>query len=891
MDIAPGEGAAQLCHAMTPTADSPLVVHVVSHTHWDREWYLSAARFRQKLVALIDALLDDRDDDAPFLLDGQTIVLEDYLAVRPERRELLAARLRDGSLEAGPWYVLADELIPSGESLVRNLLAGRATLRALGAEAPAVLYSPDSFGHPAMLPAIAAGFGIPVIVLWRGYGGQHHPYGDVARWRAPDGSSALLYHLSPDGYELGASLPVDPQQSRERWKSLRAVLAPRATLGVALLPNGADHHARQPDRQRAVASLAAAGAPDEIGLSSLEAFGRAIVAAADTTRVPDVTGELRDSYGYTWALQGTLASRSALKRRAVLAERDLLRDSEPWVALARFIRGVDRGPLMRSAWKPLLQCHPHDTLCGCSIDAVAQAMAARLGEAEAQADGLRDDAIFDIVGHDVVAAREAPEQWKPSVVVRNPSAHPRSGIAQVELLVTRRHVRVGPGSSAAVAGDTSEATNVMLGSGEIPMQLLGASERHDRIESPQNYPWDDIVHSVRVAIWVPTIGGYGTRWIPLREDDALARTMPFVEVRSGDHWMENGELRVDVDAQGTVRLATRDGTRVISSLIELEGLADMGDLYTPSPGGDPFPVKFREASIGQEGPLFATLVTIWHVGEGDEIPLVIVLGLDAGSSFLRVHVRGDNAREDCRVRLRVNTDVAQPRIFADATFGPVRRYPITAPAGSKETAPRTAPLARYVTLAARNRGATIYSDGLGEYEASDDGVVALTLFRAVGELSRNDIPERPGHAGWPESTPDAQQIGMFDARFAVLLHGPRDDATIDAIERTADDVLFPLSGNTIRSTLELPEAADGVSLEGIGLSLSAIKTSEDGEWLVLRCVNLTDSAVVGDWVLGADVSEARTSRLDELPGAPIPVTGRRVPILAGPRAIVTILVR
>jgi mannosylglycerate hydrolase len=891
MDIAPGEGAAQLCHAMTPTADSPLVVHVVSHTHWDREWYLSAARFRQKLVALIDALLDDRDDDAPFLLDGQTIVLEDYLAVRPERRELLAARLRDGSLEAGPWYVLADELIPSGESLVRNLLAGRATLRALGAEAPAVLYSPDSFGHPAMLPAIAAGFGIPVIVLWRGYGGQHHPYGDVARWRAPDGSSALLYHLSPDGYELGASLPVDPQQSRERWKSLRAVLAPRATLGVALLPNGADHHARQPDRQRAVASLAAAGAPDEIGLSSLEAFGRAIVAAADTTRVPDVTGELRDSYGYTWALQGTLASRSALKRRAVLAERDLLRDSEPWVALARFIRGVDRGPLMRSAWKPLLQCHPHDTLCGCSIDAVAQAMAARLGEAEAQADGLRDDAIFDIVGHDVVAAREAPEQWKPSVVVRNPSTHPRSGIAQVELLVTRRHVRVGPGSSAAVAGDTSEATNVMLGSGEIPMQLLGASERHDRIESPQNYPWDDIVHSVRVAIWVPTIGGYGTRWIPLREDDPLARTMPFVEVRSGDHWMENGELRVDVDAQGTVRLATRDGTRVISSLIELEGLADMGDLYTPSPGGDPFPVKFREASIGQEGPLFATLVTIWHVGEGDEIPLVIVLGLDAGSSFLRVHVRGDNAREDCRVRLRVNTDVAQPRIFADATFGPVRRYPITAPAGSKETAPRTAPLARYVTLAARNRGATIYSDGLGEYEASDDGVVALTLFRAVGELSRNDIPERPGHAGWPESTPDAQQIGMFDARFAVLLHGPRDDATIDAIERTADDVLFPLSGNTIRSTLELPEAADGASLEGIGLALSAIKTSEDGEWLVLRCVNLTDRAVVGDWVLGADVSEARTSRLDELPGAPIPVTGRRVPILAGPRAIVTILVR
>lgn len=889
-DIAPNEGAAQFCHAMTPTANSPLVVHVVSHTHWDREWYLPAGRFRQRLVALIDALLDDREDDAPFLLDGQTIVLEDYLEVRPERRELVAARLRDGSIEAGPWYVLADELIPSGESLVRNLFAGRATLRALGATAPAVLYSPDAFGHPAMLPAIAAGFGIQVIVLWRGYGGQHHPHGDVARWRAPDGSSALLYHLSPDGYELGASLPVDEREARDRWKSLRSVLAPRATVGVVLLPNGADHHARQPNRRRAVASLAAAGAPDQIGLSSLEGFGRALVAAAETTRVPEVTGELRDSYGYTWTLQGTLASRSALKRRAVLTERDLLRDTEPWVALAKFMRGVDRTALMRAAWKPLLQCHPHDTICGCSSDAVTLAMAARLGEAETQADGLRDDAIFDIVGHDVVAARAAPEKWKPSVVVRNPSAHPRGGIAHVEVLATRRHVRVGPGSSTDIADETTEAMSVTLGSGEIPMQLLGASERHDRIESPQSYPWDDIVHSVRVAIWVPEIGGYGTRWIPLRKDVPLAKTMPFVEVRTGDRWMENSELRVDVDAHGTVRLATRDGTRVISSLIELEGFADLGDLYTPSPGGDPFPVKFAEAAIGQEGPLFATIVMMWSVG-GDDIPLVIVLGLDAGSSFLRVNVRGDNSREDCRLRLRVNTDVSQPRIFADATFGPVRRDPIVAPADSKETAPRTAPLTRYVTLAARNRGATIYSDGLGEYEALDDGVVAITLFRAVGELSRDDIPERPGHAGWPVSTPNAQQLGMFDARFAVMLHGPLDDAMIDTIERAADDVLFPLSGNTIRSTLRLPEPTDGVSLDGRGLSLSAIKTSEDGEWLVLRCVNLTDRAVVGDWVLGADVSEARTSRLDELPGAPIPVSGRRVPILAGPRAIVTILVR
>ncbi|HWE43390.1 MAG TPA: hypothetical protein VG432_12835, partial [Gemmatimonadaceae bacterium] len=149
---------------------TPLDVHVVSHTHWDREWYHPAGRFRQRLVALIDELIDDPlPPGESFLLDGQAIVLDDYLAVRPERREALAALLRDGRLEAGPWYVLADELIPSAEALVRNLLAGRRAVRALGGEPPAVLYCPDSFGHPAALPAIARGFGMSVVVLWRGY--------------------------------------------------------------------------------------------------------------------------------------------------------------------------------------------------------------------------------------------------------------------------------------------------------------------------------------------------------------------------------------------------------------------------------------------------------------------------------------------------------------------------------------------------------------------------------------------------------------------------------------------------------------------------------------------------------------------------------------------------
>jgi alpha-mannosidase len=895
---------------MAPSPDQPLTVHVVSHTHWDREWYHPVGRFRQRLVALIDALLDDHDDLAPFLLDGQAIVLEDYLAIRPERREELAARLRLGSLEAGPWYVLADELIPSGESLVRNLLAGRAVLDSLGASAPQLLYSPDAFGHPAMLPAIACGFGMPLIILWRGFGGAGHPRGDAARWCAPDGSCVLIYHLSPDGYELGASLPVKSEDARVRWASLRAVLEPRATLGEVLLPNGADHHARQLSRARAVHVLADAARPDVVRLSSLAELGHAIVAAAaraaateasrDPAPLPTVYGELRDSYGYTWALQGTFATRSSLKRRAARAERSLLRNTEPWVALAERLRPMERAALMNAAWKTLLACQPHDTLCGCAVDAVARAMSARLEDVEVQSAGLREDALFDLIGYDAVATRAAAGAWSSAVVVCNPAARLRGGIAAVDVQVVRDHVRVGLGSAGAPEMPIgAPSAGWMLERGAIPVQTLASTRRHDRLESPQHYPWDDLVESTAALIWVPPIPGYGTRAFTLAEGESNASAAPPKEVRASGRTIENEFMRIDVDQRGVVALSTADGVHAIDSLISIEATEDAGDLYTPSLRGEPSFAELSAPRPGLRGPLRATLVIPWRVEPHADVRLqrpasaagTVTLTLDAGARHLGVEVNGVNEMRNHRVRLHIATNVRDAEVIADAAFGPIRRAPIVAPTESAEIPPPTAPLARYVTLTASHRGATIYSDGLGEYEALDDGTVALTLLRAVGELSRNDLPERPGHAGWPAPTPEAQEQGPFTGCFALLPHGPRDDATIAIIEHTADDVLHPLAGRTVRSATALRLQTDGVTLEGDGLGLSTIKTSEDGAWMVLRCVNLTEREITGAWRFGAPVREARRSRLDERPEELLRIQDNRVPFAALPRTIVTLLVR
>jgi alpha-mannosidase len=874
-------------------------VHVVAHTHWDREWYQPLERFRQRLVSLIDELLDAPPPGSSrqsFLLDGQTILLDDYLSIRPERAEELAARLRSGAIEAGPWYVLADELIPSGEALVRNLLEGRRVLARFGAVSPPVLYCPDSFGHPAALPDIARGFALPLIVLWRGYGGSRWPGGDTARWAAPSGESVLMYHLPRDGYEFGSHLPVTSEGAAARWQQMRRELVQRSATGVVLVPNGADHHALQPDFDAAIAAIEHAGANDNVRRSSLRRFAERLGERSMAQRPPLVRGELRDSYGYTWTLQGTFATRAHEKRLNAQVERLLLRDAEPWSALADYA-GTSRRAHLESAWRTLLSAHPHDTLCGCSIDSVALAMETRLRSARDEARGVRDDAVAELLEHDPVAARIAPDEWKPIVVVRNAASRVRSGVAIIELEQFVAHVPVGPSS----AGTATSPPPIPEKRPHIPLlgrlQYLSEELRHVRTESPRHYPDNDLVAARRVAAWVTNAPPYGLASYPIDAGNVRHRRpeQPVVVERGA---MRNGALRVTVDREGIVSLEHFASGRRIASLLELIDETDLGDLYTPSPRPRDATVQFRGARRVHRGPLRGELALRYRIvgpatARRADVKIAIHLILDADAPFLRVEVRGTNRAKNHRVRLAFASNTGGTQVWADAAFGPVRRDPIVVDDVDMvaEKPPPTAPLHRYVSIFDTSFGFTVYSDGLGEYEAREDAALVVTLVRAVGELSRNDLPERPGHAGWPTPTPGAQSLGPFEASFGVMLHGPHLPAVIDEIERVADDVLLPLTGGTLRSALRVPETVVGVELIGTGLAFSTFKESEDGDWLVLRCFNLRDDEVAGSWRLPFDIREARLARLDETPMSALVFNGGEVRFRAAPRGQVTILVR
>ncbi|MCC7053440.1 MAG: hypothetical protein IT355_09235 [Gemmatimonadaceae bacterium] len=892
---------------------APHTVVVVSHTHWDREWYHPLGRMQQRLAALVDALLDDRDG-LPFLLDGQAIVLDDYRAMRPERAEHLSAALRAGEIEAGPWYVLPDLLLPGGEALVRNLLEGSRTVREAGGAPPPVLYSPDAFGHSGAGPVLAHGFGLDTAIVWRGFGGPEHPDGTVAWWAHPGGAGVVLYHLPPSGYEIGASLPVADSAASFRWRSMRDAVLGNNPLRIALLPNGADHHARQEQRRAALATLARVAEPHDVIPGTLASFAHRLRHAATGVELPVVTGELRDSSGWTWSLQGTFATRAYQKRTNAQVERLLVREAEPWAALAWFTRGWRQGSV-RAAWRMLLSAQPHDTLCGCCHDDIARAADQRWADARVLAEAVREDALGALVGYDGAQQRELEANWRPTLVLRNPAARARGGVARLRLVDAVIADPVGPGSAARSGARVNPPAAPIGWSGDEHLQLVQRTRQFDRVESSQHYPRNAVVRVTEVLAWVPPVHGYGVQPVMLAELSALVQATPVKSrVRASDTELSSAAWRISSTMQGLVATHLGTGARV-NAVGWLESTTDAGDTYTPSLRGAPVVSHWSAPKMQVRGPLRVE----WELAAAFERPATAIapatdpvardlpsreaaevmvtagVALQAGAEWIEVSIRGDNRAGDHRLRwiLPLPGSIHTDRVIADAAFGAIERRHVDR--DPREWSPEqrlpTAPLHRWLHLTGEAYGLGIVSDGLAEYELLPGGHLAITLLRAVGELSRRDVVERPGHAGWPLPTPMAQCRGPFEARFAIVILPADRDAAQAMLEATADDVLHPITGDTLRGVGTLLHACEGLTLEGKGLAFSAARRSEDGQWLVLRCINQCDAAVRGVWHLPRAASEVRLSRLDETPGIALTGTGSRIRFEAPPNGVVTLLVR
>jgi alpha-mannosidase len=869
-------------------------VIVVPHTHWDREWYEPEARFRQRLVELLDDVISrlEQDGSGRFLLDGQTVLLEDYLQVRPEHSARVQALVRGGQLVVGPWYVLADEQLTSDETLVRNLLTGRADGRRHGGWMP-VGYSPDAFGHPAALPTILAGFGIEHAMVLRGYGGEAGQERDLFNWVGPDGSAVLTYHFPPAGFEVAANLPEDRDTLAQRWAEIREMLEARATLPLLLAMNGADHHSLQPGIEKITAWLNDHAPGYDFALGSPADY---FAALPQRTEAPEVRGELRFSPRYSWVLQGALSARAHLKQAIAECDRLLLRWAEPQAALALVEGGTDRAPLLAGAWREHLQSTFHDTFCGTTSDAVARDAAAREERVATQARGILLDALHDRLGLDRREARRHPQSWAPALAVVNPSAHSRRGVVEATLTVSRRRLVVGrPDEAAAGRVAAWPAPPVLVGSDGtvVPLQVLEWYRAYQRLDSAADYPAQDEAAAFRVAFRSNALPALGLRTFAVRHGGTPTATDDRVWV-SGRR-VTGATVEVDESPRGGFAVSMREPERELSDIASLVSERDDGDTYSFEPvGGDtPVTARWGPTRAVWEGPLVAATAREFTLG--DRARGAVFARLDAGSHLVRFVVQGVNLRGGHRLRVvfplpRGAADSA----LVDTQYGPVWR---AQQAFDRTSYPRewpvsTAPMQRYVSVPG---GFTVFTRGLFEYEITPQGAVAVTLLRAVDELSRGNLRARPGHAAWPAATPAARELGGFRAEFALAGHAVDVDDAPDgwaAMERLAEEFHAPLAGLMLPYGTTLPDVVEGPELSGAGLGFKAAKPSEDGSALVLRCVNLTERAATGSWSLPFDIERAWWARLDETRLREVtPTAGeRRIDFTAGPREVVTLVV-
>lgn len=873
------------------------IFHLIAHTHWDREWYLPRGAFHARLIPMLDEVIERLHGDAAFrcfLLDGQTVMLEDYLRARPERETDVKTLVKSGRLAAGPWYVLADELIPSGESLTRNLLLGAADAERLGARLD-VLYSPDAFGHPGVLPSLAREFGIKFGVLWRGLGGEPGQERDWFRWNGPDGRDLLLWHLPPDGYEIGAALPGAGARLPEVWPQVRAALVPRAAGKHVPVFIGADHHAPHPGLTRLRDVLADLEPASAFRISRLDEFFQ----AAEGTPARPVAGELRWSYGYTWTLQGVHGTRAPLKRRHGEIELLLERIAEPLVALARrtVAGGRDRRPLLDVAWRALVRTQFHDTIAGCTADAVAAAAERRLTDVAAYAREMARGALQELARHDPDAACERTEAAEPALVLWNPAPRGRSGVTVADVTFFRRDVPVGPppptGGRAPRVGPGSRPFALRGRDGRaIPVQVLAQRVTQERIDAARHYPDQDEVDQVRIAFRAPPVPGLGLAALTAGPPAPFPRGE---DARVRGRSLENRFVEVALEPTGGLTLVDRRRGERYAGLLRLEDAGDAGDAYTYCPQvrervtRSRGPITVRRLAAG---PLVAALEARWAVTRGVDARMVVQLYAD--SPVVRCSLEIDNRKPHHRLRARSPTGLAGVPAVAGAAFGAVERAAVTVDPAAypRETPVRTAPAQRFVAAARGARGLALLAPAFFEYEWTPGGDLLVTLLRAVGDLSRADLPTRPGHAAWPTAIPGAQCLGRTRIELALAPVSATEVDRGDTIPELWEDAFLPLTGMWLRDAGALTFAPLDITLEGTGLVFSSLKPAQAGSPTVLRCYNATGRKVAGAWRFGDGVKTAHRVRADEREAVALVLEqrGNTVRFVAEPYQIVTILV-
>lgn len=854
-------------------------VHIISHSHWDREWYQSFESHRMKLIELVDNILDKAENDPEFggfFLDGQVIAIDDYLEIRPEKRAQVEKCIREGKLQTGPWYILQDEFLTSGEACVRNLQVGMQEAEQYGAVGN-VGYFPDAFGNAGQMPQVLKQAGMDAVVFGRGVkpigpnnevtGGQYESTYSEMMWASPDGTK-LPGILFANWYNNGVEIPVDEAEAKVYWDKKLADARKFAATHQLLMMNGCDHQPLQKNITEAI-RVARKLYPDVEFIHSdfkkyVEAMEKEISENFSTVK-GELTSQETDG---RWTLANTASSWIGLKQDNRAGETALERKAEPAAAMADVMGKAYPEDQMIYSWKKLMQNHPHDSICGCSVDEVNEEMKTRFAKSRQVADAIYDESV-EYLTNKVNTAALPGDGGKIPFVVWNTSGETKSQVVEKELHLFRDYnLFVWDGYEAAEKVELPAMVLRDADGNVVPAKIAdaGVAFGYDLPDDRFRQPYMAKKVLVTFEAEVPALG-YRTYYLETAEQ------AQDVDVVSADeNVLENDAVKVVVNADGSYNLLDKKTGRMYENLGFYEDTGDMGNeyIYIQDSGKQVVSTKGMKAEIScVERNAFRTVFEICHKmmvpsGMGEELlrqremcidpytrvanrsselvemDVKTVLTLEKSAKGLRVATTICNQAKDHRVRVILPTGLDTSMHMADSAFEVVRRNNRhndiwTNPCGCERQQ-------CFVAMEDAKGGLLVANRGLYEYEILEDqgNTVAVTLLRCVAEM---------GDWGY-FPTPKAQQIGTFCLEFEVVpfAAGETGDAFREGyafqedltVEQAGFERAFLRKPGQVKPELvegELPLEMSFLAFEGDGIHMTAFKKGQKKDDLFVRFVN------------------------------------------------------
>lgn len=877
--------------------------YYISGTHWDREWYQPFQGFRLQLVDALDHLIDVLEHDPEikvFHLDGQTIVLDDYMEIRPENREKLEKLIRDGRILIGPWYCMPDEFLISGEAMIRNLQKGFELSRQWGTEPWKCGYICDIFGHIAQMPQILNGFDIAASALSRGTNAEHITPFFI--WKSPDGSEVMAYKMPEEsGYGSFAMdvvgqrhcgeyvSPDDPKFSQQAARYLDNEFA-RSDIPVVLIMDAHDHEPIHRDIVRYMDKMRQMYPDVEFKLTNmLDAFD-AVKPYRSLMTVRE--GELNETAHvkglHLHLLSHTLSSRYELKKRnddcQILLERWL----EPMNCIYAE-SGLSYSPqYLNVGWTNLLQNQPHDSICGCSIDRVHRDMEYRFSQVESLHQALMEKCEAKLAGgRFLLDSRKEHDR----VTVLNPLPYAYTDNVTLELPFEPGY----PTWQEPFGYQEIKAFRLYTAEGEEIPYVLRSVRNNEKFRSFGERTIQTDCCTVTFPLTLRAAGSTEIRVVP---QDTPVRFMGGLADMDGK--LENEHVKVTVEADGCLELTDKAANRTYRRLCGLFDGGEIGDGWNSvSPCRDETAVRsvLRGVYVTANNPVYSEirvdrellvpekmeygLHELSRSQRQTAIRTEMYVGLGHNDSAVSVRLKVCNNGCGHKLKLRMPTGIAAPNYEVNQTFAFLRRAcgVDTSTADWKEKDCLEKAMSGIV-LKRDETGtglAFVSRSGLHECGADSDaeGSIYVTLLRSYKMTVTTN-----GEIG-------GEELGEHEYEFRLVpVNASLDNS---ALQRMQDIMQSGVRSFVSAAGVDLPTL---LRVEG-AVCVSAMKQAADGSGdLILRVYNPEAASATFCVYPGKDWKEAVLCNLREVPGETvIPVENGGLELTAAPYKILTLRFR